>query len=266
VKAVPYANNNGVRIQYEIEGNGPSLVLLHGLGGDLESWRETDYVEPLKKSYQLILIDVRGHGGSDKPHRSQAYKLDILADDVVRVLDDQGVNKAHFMGYSMGGWIGFGIAKHAPGRFKCLIIGGASPYVDPSEPNHALEFYNKIIKMPEPARWEFALAAYEKTIGPKLTPQLRARFMANDLEAQIALVSTEDWMLSLEGILPTISIPCLIFVGEADTAYSGAKKCAESIPNAIFVSFPNLGHIETRYRSDLVLPHVVEFLRNVDKT
>jgi pimeloyl-ACP methyl ester carboxylesterase len=223
-------------------------------------------VEPLKKNYQLILIDVRGHGSSDKAHRSQAYKLETLVTDVVRVLDDHGVNKAHFMGYSMGGWIGFGIAKHALGRFKSLIIGGASPYADPSELNHALEFYNKILKMPEPARWEFALASFEKTLGPRLTPQMRTKWIANDLEALIALVSTEDWMLDLGNILPTIRIPCLIFAGEADTAYSGAKKCAESIPNAIFVSFPNLGHIETRYRSDLVLPHVVEFLESVERT
>lgn len=262
---MPYASNQGVQIHYEVKGKGPPLVLLHGFGSDLVSWRDSGYVEPLKKNYQLILIDVRGHGSSEKPHDPHAYKLKTLVADVVRILDDLDVNKAHFMGYSMGGWIGFGIAEHALERFKCLIIGGASPYVDQGEPNFVLEYCTKLHTMPEPARSEFASAWYEKTLGPRLTPQLKARLMANDLEAQIALASTEDWMRSLENVLPAISIPCLIFAGEADTVYSGAKRCAERIPNATFVSFPNLGHLETRYRSDLVLPQIVRFLEKVDR-
>lgn len=262
---MPYADNQGVRIHYEVEGNGPGLVLLHGLGSDLESWRDSGYVERLKKDYQLILIDARGHGLSDKPHDPEAYKLRILVNDVVGTLDDLGVDKAHFMGYSMGGWIGFGIAEYVCERFQSLIIGGANPYVKPGEPNLLLESLIKVQKMTEPARSEFLSAWYEKTLGPRLTPQLRVKLMANDLEAQIALTSTEDWMRSLECVLPTISIPCLFFVGEADPNYFDAKRCADSIPRATFISFPNLGHIETRYRSDLVLPYIIRFLGRVDK-
>lgn len=100
---MPFANNQGVRIHYEVEGKGPPLVLLHGLGGSLEMWYDSGYEKPLKNDYQLILIDVRGHGASDKQHDPKSYELELLVSDVVVVLDDLNINKAHFLGYSMGG-------------------------------------------------------------------------------------------------------------------------------------------------------------------
>ena len=65
---MPYANNHGIRLHYQVEGAGPPLVLQHGFSDSLESWYEMGYVTPLKQDYRLILIDARGHGASDKPH------------------------------------------------------------------------------------------------------------------------------------------------------------------------------------------------------
>ena len=255
---MPYADNHGVRIHYELEGEGPPLVLLHGLSEDLEWWRDYGYVESLKKDYKLILIDARGHGASDKPHNPDAYKLELFVNDIVCVLGDLRIGKAHFLGFSMGGWVGFGIGKYAPERFYSLIIGAMSPYRDPNEPNDLLELFKK--------GKDFVWAYFEEKYGPKImTPQLKTRWMANDLEALIALVS-KDWMLSLEDVLPTITLPCFLFVGEADPFYPGVKKCATSIPNATFVSFPNLLHVETLYRSDLVIPYIKKFLAREHQT
>jgi pimeloyl-ACP methyl ester carboxylesterase len=254
---MPFANNQGVRIHYEVEGKGPPLVLLHGLGGNLEMWYGSGYERPLKKDYQLILMDVRGHGASDKPHNPESYKLELLVSDVVAVLDDLSINKAHFFGYSMGGWIGFGIAKYAPERFKSLIIGGTHPYeADPDKPNYFLQVYKKGM--------EATLAMTEEIFGSRMTPKLKAQFKRNDLEALIALVSSRDRRLGLEEVLPTMTMPCLLFAGEADSVYSGARKCVESMPNATFISLPNLDHVETLYRSDLVLPHITKFLENAN--
>ena len=105
---MPHINNQGVRIHYQVEGEGPPLVLQHGGIDSIESWYELGYVDALKTAYQLILIDARGHGTSDKPHDVHAYGLQWVADDIRTVLDEQHLPKAHFWGYSMGGWIGFG--------------------------------------------------------------------------------------------------------------------------------------------------------------
>ena len=61
---MPYANNQGIRIYYEVEGSGPALVLAHGLGGSHEDWLDMGWVEALGDRFQLIMVDARGHGRS----------------------------------------------------------------------------------------------------------------------------------------------------------------------------------------------------------
>ena len=125
---MPYADNEGIRIHYAVEGKGPALVLLHGFTTSSKYWRDQGYVEALKDDHTLVLINARGHGASDKPHTSEAYSGALSAGDVVVVLDALGIEKAHYWGYSMDGQIGFHLAKHALSRFHSLVLGGASPY------------------------------------------------------------------------------------------------------------------------------------------
>lgn len=125
---MPYAVNEGVRIHYRIEGEGEPLVLQHGFTDSLETWYELGYVEALKPQHRLILIDARGHGASDKPHQPDAYEWERSVADITTVLDDLRIPRAHYFGYSMGGRIGFAIARYAPERVHSLIIGGGSPY------------------------------------------------------------------------------------------------------------------------------------------
>jgi len=73
-------------------------------------------------------MDCRGHGASDKPHDFEAYGMALQVADVVAVLDDLNISKAHYFGYSVGGYIAVGLAKHASERFHSLIISGAHPH------------------------------------------------------------------------------------------------------------------------------------------
>jgi len=258
VETVPYANNQGVRIHYEVEGDGQPLVLLHGGLGSLQAWYEMSYVESLKKDYRLILIDARGYGASDKPHNPEAYEMELLVADIVAVLNDLNISKSHFLGYSMAGWIGFGIAKHAPERFHSLIIGGAHPYLpDQKETDASIQLFKK--------GKDAVIEAMEKA-GMKMTPERRARLATNDYEAIAALFSAKHWRLSFEDILPTMSMPCLVFAGEADSEYAGASKCVKNMPNATFISFPGLSHFEVMPQKHLVLPHINKFLARASRT
>lgn len=263
VKIMPYANNHGVRVHYEVEGNGPPLVLLHGSHQNLEVWRESGYVEALKNNYQLILIDMRGRGASDKPHNPEAYELKLLVEDIMAVLDDLGVHKSHFLGYSMGGGIGFGIAKYAPERFHSLIIGGAHPYEPNADELAEIDTDIQLWKKGTNA----AIAAYEKQLGPKLTPKMKARLAAIDPEAIVAMMSSKDLTRSLEDVLPTMRMPCLVYAGEADSyAFLGAKKCVKSMPNATFISLPSLDHTEAQYQSNVILPYITKFLAKISQS
>ena len=68
----------------------------------------------------------------------------------------------------------------------------------------------------------------------------------------------------MSAVLTTMTMPCLVYVGEADDRYAGAKECVEHVADGVFVSSPGLGHIKAYVRSDLLLPHVSEFLARVN--
>ena len=125
---MPYVDNGGVRIHYHVEGEGTPLVLQHGLTSSILRWYEFGFVDALKGDYRLLVIDARGHGDSGKPYDAEAYDRKLMASDVIAVLDAEGVDRAHYMGYSMGGSIGFGIAESFADRVHSLIIGGMHPY------------------------------------------------------------------------------------------------------------------------------------------
>ena len=247
---MPYANNQGIRIHYHVEGDGPPLVIQHGFTDSMETWYECGYVETLKNDYRVILIDARGHGGSDKPHDPEAYDRKLMAEDVVAVLDHLNVGKAHFFGYSMGGGIGFGVAKYRPEMFFSFIIGGTHPY---RRNRGALDSWIETLeKGPE---------AIASLWDAPLSPAHQVRMLSNDPEALIAHRLKSNDFAGLEEVLPTMTMPCLLIAGEADGNYPGVKECVTYMPNVTFVSFPGLNHAETLFHSDLVLPHVTEFLK-----
>lgn len=256
---MPYCDNEGVSIYYEVKGKGPSVVLSHQLGASPERWCQAGYVEAMTDDYQLILVDARGHGASDKPNDPEAYRLKLMAADVVAVLDDLKVRTAHFLGYSMGGWIGWGIAKYAPERFRSLLIGGASPPCESDEPNSAPDLFRKGM--------DAVLEALREMYRERLTPEIQAIWQSNDLDALIALTSGEDWrgLPGFEKLLPTVTLPCLINAGEASDEHASAQEYAKSMPNATFVSLPNLDHVDAFARQDLMRPHITRFLAEVSQ-
>ncbi len=252
---MPYANDAGVRIHYQVEGEGPALVLQHGFGGSLEDWYELGYADALRRHCRLILLDARGHGASDKPHDPDAYALHQRVRDIVAVLDTLGTRHASFWGYSMGGWIGFGIAKYAPERFQTLILGGSHPYA------RSMEFLRQPIRGGIAQGREAFITGLEETLG-SLWTGLKTRLQTADLEALLALAQDRP---PLDDVLPTMTRPCLLYVGGADVIYANVKQCAAQIPNVTFISFPGLNHLEAFSRSDLVLPDVLKFLNSVNR-
>ena len=95
---MPFTANKGIRIHYEVAGQGAPLVLQHSLGRSLDAWWDFGYAQVLSQDYQLILIDARGHGASDKPHDAGAYQMEGMVGDVVAVLDALGISRAHYYG------------------------------------------------------------------------------------------------------------------------------------------------------------------------
>jgi pimeloyl-ACP methyl ester carboxylesterase len=259
---MPYCDSQGVRIHYHLEGNpdGPPLVLLHGFSMSLRDWYDPPYVAALGGAYRLVLVDPRGHGGSDKPHDPDAYRDRRMASDVVAVLDALGVDRAHFVGYSMGAMIGFALALHAPERFRSLVLGAGNP-ADYDRDDAVADAMAERLRQGIGA-WVTAL---ELGFGPRVTPALRARQLSNDAEA--LLCRTLGWSTERHGYeeaLPHATTPCLFFAGDADQpVHDQCKAVSARMARASFVSLPGLNHVEGVYRVDLVAPYVLAFLATV---
>src|ERR1035441_3043366 len=117
-------DSKGVPIQYTLEGKGEPVVLIHGLYASARiNWRTPGTIKVLARDYQVIALDARGHGGSGKPKEEGAYGIEMM-EDVVRLLDHLKIQKAHVVGYSMGGMITMRLLTRQPDRVRSAILGG----------------------------------------------------------------------------------------------------------------------------------------------
>jgi pimeloyl-ACP methyl ester carboxylesterase len=117
-------DSNGVTIRYVEAGAGDPVILLHGNGGSVQSWIDTDMLQSLSQDFRVIAFDARGHGKSDKPHDPKAYGREMSL-DVIRLMDHLGLQKAHLVGYSMGAQTVAHLIVIRPERFVSAVLGGA---------------------------------------------------------------------------------------------------------------------------------------------
>jgi pimeloyl-ACP methyl ester carboxylesterase len=115
---------NGVRLHYIVEGKGQPVVLIHGLHSSIRmNWQMPGIINMLSKNYQVIALDLPGHGESDKPASGAAYGTELV-EDVVRLLDHLHIKRAHIVGYSMGGMIAMKFMARHQDRVLSGIVGG----------------------------------------------------------------------------------------------------------------------------------------------
>ncbi len=130
---MPLIGVNGVRINAVIEGEGPALVLLHGLGSSIASLSAE--IAHFRTHFRVVAIDSRGHGGSDRPPH---YTIHDHVADVLGVMDAFGIETCALLGRSMGSYVAQGAASAAPARFNKLVLvvprAQASEFEHPAAP------------------------------------------------------------------------------------------------------------------------------------
>jgi len=225
-------DSDGVRLHYEIHGpdNGAPIVLVHGFASDYRlNWVGSRWQETLTTNgFRVIGLDCRGHGQSDKPHDEAAYTVDVMTEDVVRLLDRVDIAEAAYLGYSMGARIGLEVVMDYPERITRAVLGGVGA-------GGAIEHADEIAH---------AFRIGEPTSDP--ITQTFYRFAsarpANDLIALAACIS---------GLRPErhparlgrIRTPILVAVGERDDIARGAPELIEEIPSARLYTIPNRDHM-----------------------
>jgi pimeloyl-ACP methyl ester carboxylesterase len=257
---MPYTKNEGVQIYYETEGQGSPLVMLHGLTGNLNQWRNFGYTEELKKDFCLILIDARGHGNSDKPYIPTAYKSNLLESDVLAVLNVLKIKRANFLGYSLGAWIGFNACLDQiwPQMDK-FVLGGFAPGFQKSTKQFLL-WMKGVMEIGIKQGTLAALMEIEKISRPPLIPR-KSDILALDPRGILALI--ESMLANMrpdEENMAEVDRRILMFAGESDPFYQGAKESTKRMLHATFYSLPGLSHSEALMRSNLILPQIKQFL------
>jgi len=225
-------DSDGVRLHYELQGpeNGQPLIAVHGFASDYRlNWVGTRWQEALTDAgFRIIGLDLRGHGFSDKPHDEAAYSIDIMAGDVVRLLNHLEVSSAAYLGYSMGARIGLEVVITSPERVTRAVLGGIGTA-------GAIESANAIAH---------AFLIGEPTDNP--TAQTFYKFASarptNDLKALAACIKGLKPNAN-PAKLAAIKTPILIVVGEHDQVGRGAPELIELIPTARLVTIPGRDHM-----------------------
>jgi pimeloyl-ACP methyl ester carboxylesterase len=264
---MPYARNavDASRVYFEDDGgDGTPVVILGGFLDTVELVRGAPIVRALQglpKEFRLVFADHRGHGRSDTPHNAEAYLLPLRVADVVAVLDELGIERAHFIGISWGGRLTFGIGEHAPERTRSLVVVGQQPYaIQPDGP--LTRVVGEALAASRERGIEALIEAFEAIAGRYPEP-VRAVYVASDAAAMRAAWSAAMAEGAVSDDLGAWNVRCIICVAEDDVDFfDQAKRAADEIPNAAFVSIEGTDHLGVDTAGvDPVLPAVLRTLR-----
>lgn len=233
-----FFESDGLKIYYEIFGNGIPIILVHGWGSDLKkNWLDTGWVEVLKSFRQVIALDCRGHGRSDKPYDQIVYSYSTMARDVIHLMDHLNIHKADLFGYSMGAFMIAYLLGHYQKRLTSVIMGGIGDETDESK---EAQFIADALRAKNPTQITNPLGRAYRTYV-ELNPN-------NDLEA-LALSALQMWPegypVQIGGTgLADVDIPVLIINGEEDRPYvESDEKLAAAIPGCKIVRIPRKDHL-----------------------
>jgi pimeloyl-ACP methyl ester carboxylesterase len=248
---VPFARSNGLKIRYEVSGDGPPLLLHPGMFQDGAHWAHAGYTQALTDTHTVISVDPLGLGASDAPRDAAAYSLQRRVDVVTAVLDDLGVDRVAFWGYSLGAMTGYAVAVHAPERLTRLVAGAFDPIGG---------FRSAVDQAIEGLGLPADVDAYEIVKrGAYATEYQAALIDAGDLGAFRANYDAFSREPGLHHELATTGVPMLLYAGTDDPWYQPIQRFAEHTGSPFF-GIPDADHQRGWERISDVLAHVLPFL------
>jgi 3-oxoadipate enol-lactonase len=230
-----------VRIHHTVEGppDAPVLVLSNSLGTSLELWSEN--VAALARSFRVVRYDQRGHGNSEVP--SEPFGVDELGGDVLRLLDDLGVERVSFCGVSMGGATGMWLAVNAPERIDRLVVACTAAKFGETD-----KWFARARIVREDGLGAIVDSILRRWFTPGFRPDLVARFRADFLATP-----AEGYAACCEALagwdyrerLGEIATPTLVLAGAHDIATTPEQGAflAERILGARLVVLPDAAHL-----------------------
>jgi len=258
------ATVGGIKIAYEVTGEGHPLVLISGVGYGGWFWHKV--VPALAEHFQVITFDNRGAGGTDKP--DGPYTTAMMAADTAGLLDRLEVRRAHVMGHSLGGFIAQELALARPDLVEKLILASTThggPNVIPITPE-ALEVLTK--REGDPVELvrrgiRVACAPGFAEQHPEVVQELLEYRLTNPVpppqyQAQVMAGAAHN----AESRIGQIACPVLVLFGEHDRVVppGNAELLARKLPNARVKILPDVGHVFPIEDPEATIAAILEFL------
>jgi pimeloyl-ACP methyl ester carboxylesterase len=246
---MPKVRVNDIEVYYEVHGEGFPLIMIMGLGGNIDWWAPR-MIQRLSKKFKLVVFDNRGAGRTDLSDRR--YTIKLFADDTSSLMDALGISRAHVLGFSMGGMITQELVLNCPKKVEKLVLCsthcGGRESVPPSKDVTGMLIADRSALSPEEiARMTIPLLLTEDFT--KKNPDSVELMIQQILKAPI---SNEAFMRQLNAILefdvydrlPEVRAPTLILHGKQDILVppENGSILAKAIPNAKLVYFRNSAH------------------------
>lgn len=244
----------GCPISYRILGRGDPILLVHGFAVTGQTnWAMGGILEKLAERFQVVLIDVRGHGRSGKPLEVEQYGIEMV-NDLVRLLDHLHFEQARVLGYSMGGIISLKLAVDHPERVHSVCIGGAG-WLRPDQED-AQEFIEQVAHSLETGNGPLPLL---KRLNPQLDATTAARVATTN--SLLKSINNTRALASVFRSLPRLAIdqpdlaeckvPALFVIGTADPAPTSIDRLKEIKPdNFTIVELEGADHMTTLARPE----------------
>jgi 3-oxoadipate enol-lactonase len=258
-----YIEVNGVGLRYELSGAGEkTLVLVHEMGGTLESW---DEVVPRVGPRRVLRYDTRGAGMSQKIRGD--LHIDTMADDIAALLDANGIKgKVALAGVAVGGAIALHFAARYPQRASAVVVGSPATGLSPDRRAAGLERAAAMERNGMAPAVEDSMAsgyAVELRGNAARFARFRARWLGNDpgsFAAIYRMLATTE----MQDELRTLACPTLIIGATYDRVRppSLVEPLAKTIPGARFVELPT-GHFMAAATPELIGDTIAEFLKSV---
>lgn len=259
-----YITSNGIRIYYEVHGEGAPLLLIQGT---LDSTAWACQVPALSERYKVIIFDHRGMGRTDAP--DGPYTVEELAEDTFGLIDALGVKKTHILGYSLGGCVALEMAARRPAMVDGLVL--ACTYnrisnIGRYRTQSWIEMFEEDGRLDRVMRefmpWMFSDSFFENAEGPQA--------VLNDLmSGPVPLIphgvlGLAKAIVSYQGIedLTVIKSPTLVISGTDDIAVplKQSKKIVEGIPGAQLTIHEGAAHSLIIEDAERFNSAVLEFL------
>lgn len=238
--------SDGVKIAYVEAGQGEPVILIHGFTASATmNWIAPGIFDALAKDYRVIALDNRGHGKSGKPHEPEAYGAKMI-EDVVRLMDHLGIEKAHLVGYSMGGFMSNKFLAEHPDRVLSVTLGGAGWT---RENDVTMSLLEELATSLEQGN---GLAPLIRRLTPEGQPQPSEEqiksmnalvLMMNDPKALAAVARGMKGLAIDEAQIKANKAPVLALIGEIDPLKAGVDELEKVMPNLQVVVIEKADHM-----------------------